>query len=40
MKLWQLFKSLRAKYGNYIPADLWAFLAFIIATLIGLILFM
>jgi len=28
------------KYKNFIPADLWAFLIFILVTIIGLLLFL
>jgi|GEM_PF-5904311 len=31
-------KKINSKYGKYIPADLWAFLIFILVFVIGVIL--
>ena len=39
-KIKKHFSQLNEKYGNYIPADLWAFLIFIIVTIIGLLIFL
>jgi hypothetical protein len=34
----QFISDIYHKYKNYIPADLWAFLIFILITIIGLII--